>query len=180
MPLSPINLLLRVVHHMVNEHLNLYRHHTHQCDHCQAGLPHSKARFNNWDTLPKRKVGYTSSTTSARANILPSRAGSGRFSAWHMRATPLVEESLRLLSFDVWEHSKHAVRRLRQLQRNAETAVQICLSAQVNLPNTVMCKPAVLVAVSSPPNHVTGIFDINFNLVPLADQQAGFSCPTAP
>lgn len=56
LPASPADLMLRVVHHMVDSYLDLRRDLTRQLDHWQAELLHPKTRFNNWSALLDARI----------------------------------------------------------------------------------------------------------------------------
>ena len=63
---------------------------------------------------------------------------------------------------------------VRRLESSAESAVQIHFSAQGSRTNDIMRTLTVLTAVFLPLNLITGIFGMNFELMPLLKHPEGF------
>jgi magnesium transporter len=82
-------------------------------------------------------------------------------------------DMLQVRSRDVLEHIERVTHHVRQLEQNAETAVQIHFSAQSHRTNEIMRTLTVLTAIFLPLNLVTGFFGMNFESMPLIHQQRG-------
>jgi Mg2+ and Co2+ transporter CorA len=63
---------------------------------------------------------------------------------------------------------------VRQLEQNAEVAVQIHFNAQSHRTNEIMRTLTVLTAIFLPLNLIAGIFGMNFEFIPLLHRSNGF------
>lgn len=75
---------------------------------------------------------------------------------------------------DVVEHVQRVRHHVHRMEQSAETAVQIHFSAVGNRTNDVMRTLTALTAIFLPLNLIAGIFGMNFELLPLTHQAAGF------
>ena len=75
---------------------------------------------------------------------------------------------------DVVEHIERVVHHVNRMEQSAETAVQIHFSAVGNRTNDIMRTLTALTAIFLPLNLIAGIFGMNFELLPLTRQPAGF------
>jgi magnesium transporter len=66
------------------------------------------------------------------------------------------------------------VHHVRQLEQNAETAVQMHFLVQSDRANEIMRTLTVLTAIFLPLNLIAGIFGMNFDFIPLIHRQSGF------
>jgi Mg2+ and Co2+ transporter CorA len=82
-------------------------------------------------------------------------------------------DMLQVRSRDVLEHIERVAHHVRQLEQNAETAVQIHFNAQSHRTNEIMRTLTVLTAIFLPLNFMTGFFGMNFEFLPLIHQQRG-------
>ena len=177
LPANPADLMLRVVHHMVDGYLDLRRDLTRQLDHWQTELLKPRAKFQNWSSLLDARISLhqlddiCEDQRSAVLDWIESLAN------WEPNETHGGQRGLELLrvrSRDVLEHIERVVHHVRRLEQNAETAVQMHFSAQSNRTNDIMRTLTVLTAVFLPLNLIAGIFGMNFQFIPLVHQQEGF------
>ena len=177
LPASPADLMLRVVHHMVDGYLDLRRDLTRQLDHWQSELLKPRAKFQNWSSLLDARISLhqlddiCEDQRSAVLDWIESLAN------WEPNETHGGQSGLELLrvrSRDVLEHIERVVHHVRRLEQNAETTVQMHFSAQSNRTNDIMRTLTVLTAVFLPLNLIAGIFGMNFQFIPLVHQQEGF------
>jgi uncharacterized membrane protein len=75
---------------------------------------------------------------------------------------------------DVVEHIQRVTHHVHRMEQSAETAVQIHFSAVGNRTNDIMRTLTALTAIFLPLNLIAGIFGMNFELLPLTHQAAGF------
>lgn len=63
---------------------------------------------------------------------------------------------------------------VRRLESSSESAVQMHFSLQGSRANEIMRTLTVLTAIFLPLNLITGIFGMNFDMLPLIHEAAGF------
>lgn len=83
-------------------------------------------------------------------------------------------DSLLARARDVVEHIQRVRHHVHRMEQSAETAVQIHFSAMGNRTNDIMRTLTALTAIFLPLNLIAGIFGMNFELLPLTHQAAGF------
>jgi len=81
---------------------------------------------------------------------------------------------LRVRSKDVQEHIERVLGHVRRLESSAESAVQMHFSAQGSRTNDIMRTLTVLTAIFLPLNLITGVFGMNFEVMPLLKHKDGF------
>ena len=175
MPVSPPDLMLRVISQMVDGYLNLRRELTRQLDHWQTELINPNTRFKNWSALLDARLSLhhlDEICEDQRAAIQDwIDALDGGTMAHH--GQPRAFELLKVRSRDVLEHIERVVHHVRRLEQSAETAVQMHFNAQSNRTNDIMRTLTVLTAIFLPLNLITGFFGMNFENFPvLHDENA--------
>jgi Mg2+ and Co2+ transporter CorA len=175
LPVSPPDLMLRVISQMVDGYLNLRRELTRQLDHWQSELINPKTRFNNWSALLDARLSLhhlDEICEDQRAAIQD----------WIDALDALVEpqadhprsfELLKVRSRDVLEHIERVVHHVRRLEQSAETAVQMHFNAQSNRTNEIMRTLTALTAIFLPLNLITGFFGMNFESFSLLHDEHG-------
>jgi Mg2+ and Co2+ transporter CorA len=167
-PVSPPDLMLRIISQMVDGYLNLRRELTRQLDHWQTELINPNARFKNWSALLDARLSLhhldeicedqraaIQDWIDALDSVMPSQHGQ-----------PRAFELLKVRSRDVLEHIERVVHHVRRLEQSAETAVQMHFNAQSNRTNEIMRTLTVLTAIFLPLNLITGFFGMNFENFP--------------
>ena len=176
-PGSPADLMLRIVNHMVDGFLALRRELSGQLDHWQTELLNPKARFANWSTLlDARKALHQLDDIcdDQRDAIQDWTEALKSWSDADSTLSPKERDLLQVRSRDVLEHIDRVVQHVRQLEQNAETAVQIHFNAQSHRTNEIMRTLTVLTAIFLPLNLIAGIFGMNFDFIPLLHRANGF------
>jgi magnesium transporter len=176
-PTCPADLMLRIVNHMVDGFLALRRDLTHQLDHWQGELLNPKARFSNWRTLLDARQALHLLDEICEDQRSAIQDWIEALKTWPENDAQLSQherDMLQVRSRDVLEHIERVVHHVRQLEQNAETAVQIHFNAQSNRTNEIMRTLTVLTAVFLPLNLIAGIFGMNFDFIPLLHRSNGF------
>ena len=176
-PTSSADLMLRIVNHMVDGFLGLRRELTHQLDHWQSELLNPKTRFSNWSTLldARRSLHLLEEVCDDQRTAIQDWIEA--LKNWPQSDEHLSQyerDMLQVRSRDVLEHIERVVHHVRQLEQNAETAVQIHFNAQSHRTNEIMRTLTVLTAVFLPLNLIAGIFGMNFDFIPLLHRANGF------
>lgn len=181
LPISPADLMLRIVNQMVDGYLDLRRELTKQLDHWQSELLSPRTRFSNWSALMDART-----TLHQLDEICEDQRSAIQDWIEALAGWEVVEgqpdhfgghrglELLKVRSRDVLEHIERVVHHVRRLEQNAETAVQMHFSAQSNRTNDIMRTLTALTAIFLPLNLIAGIFGMNFEFIPLLHEKAGF------
>ena len=176
-PVSPADMMLRMVSQVVDVYLDLRRELTRQLDHWQSELINPERRFNNWPALLEARLSLhhldeiCEDQRSAMQDWLES------LNTW---STPtsysLIKELevLKVRSRDVLEHIDRVVHHVRRLEQSIETAVQIHFNAQSNRTNETMRTLTAITAIFLPLNLIAAIFGMNFDVIPLLHTHTGF------
>jgi Mg2+ and Co2+ transporter CorA len=176
-PVSPADMMLRMVSQVVDVYLDLRRDLTKQLDHWQAELINPDTRFNNWSALLEARLSLhhldeiCEDQRSAMQNWLES------LNTWTPpTSSSLIKEHeiLKVRSRDVLEHIDRVVHHVRRLEQSIETAVQIHFNAQSNRTNETMRTLTSITAIFLPLNLIAAIFGMNFEVIPLLHSNAGF------
>jgi Mg2+ and Co2+ transporter CorA len=175
MPVSPPDLMLRVISQMVDGYLNLRRELTRQLDHWQSELINPNTRFNNWSALLDARLSLhhldeiCEDQRAAIQDWIDALDGVNEPNPEHLRSFEL----LKVRSRDVLEHIERVVHHVRRLEQSAETAVQMHFNAQSNRTNDIMRTLTVLTAIFLPLNLITGFFGMNFEKFPVLHEEQG-------
>lgn len=177
LPDTPAELMLRVVSLMVDGYLDLRKVMTRQLDHWQQRLLRPNVRFDNWEGLLKSRQAlhhlYDICDDQRNAldrwmDVLEDQPAPQSPAEQHERDQLLVR------SRDVLEHIERVSHHVQQLERSAETAVQIHFNIQSNRTNDVMRTLTAITAVFLPLNLIAGIFGMNFEYIPWLHNAGGF------
>jgi Mg2+ and Co2+ transporter CorA len=175
-PTHPADLMLRIVNHMVDGFLALRRELSHQLDHWQTELLSPKTRFSNWTTLLEARQSLHQLDELCEDQRTAIQDWIDSLKSWPENEGQLSQherDMLQVRSRDVLEHIERVAHHVRQLEQNAETAVQIHFNAQSHRTNEIMRTLTVLTAIFLPLNFMTGFFGMNFEFLPLIHQQRG-------
>lgn len=178
LPLSPADLMLRVVNHIVDNYLDLRRELSRQLDHWQAELLRPRTRFTNWSALLDARLTLHQLDGICEDQRAAVQAWGEALETWAPpagNAAALRElDLLKVRSRDVLEHIERVVHHVRRLEQSTEAAVQMHFSVQSNRTNDIMRTLTALTAVFLPLNLIAGIFGMNFDFIPLVHKQDGF------
>ena len=176
-PVSPADMMLRMVSQVVDVYLDLRRELTRQLDHWQSELINPDTRFNNWSALLEARLSLhhldeiCEDQRSAMQDWLES------LNTWTPPTSSALtkeHEILRVRSRDVLEHIDRVVHHVRRLEQSIETAVQIHFNAQSNRTNETMRTLTSITAIFLPLNLIAAVFGMNFEVIPLLHNNTGF------
>ena len=189
LPLSPADLVLRMVNAMVDSYLDLRKELTTQLEHWQHELLRPNSRFDNWgalmqarsqlhlleDLCDEQRDAMQEWMDSLREQPEKLAQTLGGVSAADQKWVQSQHDQLIARARDVIEHIDRVVHHARRLEQSAETVVQIHFSAQGNRTNDIMRTLTALTAVFLPLNFLTGFFGMNFEFLPLIHTTYGFT-----
>jgi magnesium transporter len=175
-PVSPADLMLRMVNHMVDSYLELRRLLTAQLAHLQQQLLDPKSRFHDWQMLLESRNALHRLEDTCEDQRSAVQEWIDALDEWPLEAAAQARrerELLRVRSRDVLEHIERVLGHVRRLEHSAETAVQMHFSALGHRTNAIMRTLTVLTAVFLPLNLITGFFGMNFDSLPLIHSATG-------
>lgn len=176
-PMSPADLMLRMVNQMVDTYLDLRRDLSKTLEHWQALLLSPTKRFSDWDALLGARMRLHQLDDTCEDQRAAVQEWIDELDTWTTASTdaPTVRENdlLKVRSRDVLEHIERVAHHVRRLEQTLETAIQIHFSIQSNRTNDIMRTLTALTAIFLPLNLVTGFFGMNFEFLPLIHRGDG-------
>lgn len=181
LPSSPVDLTLRMINEMVDGYLEIRRDLGTQIKVWQTELLNAHSRFTHWSALMNAR-----SQLHALEDLCDEQHDAIQEWLDALREQPLDafdadpdqalmrQDHLSARARDVVEHIDRVLRHAQRLNQTAETAVQIHFSAQGNRTNDIMLVLTTITATFLPLNLITGIFGMNFRVMPLLDHSIGF------
>ncbi len=176
-PLSPADMMLRIISHMVDAYLDLRRELSRQLDHWQAELIRPSARFRRWDALLQARLALHQLEDLCDDQHTAMLNWNESLDDWVVKDTPAAlreHELLKVRCRDVLEHIDRVVNHMRRLEHNTETAVQMHFNAQGNRTNDIMRTLTALTAIFLPLNLIAAVFGMNFEFMPWLHTASAF------
>ncbi|MBY0571700.1 MAG: magnesium transporter CorA family protein [Burkholderiaceae bacterium] len=177
LPASPEDLMLRLLNAMVDQYLELRQPLTQQLDRWQHALLDPRRPFNNWmalldSRLELRKLDnlceeQRDALQELRDHIVDTHDGNND-------AQSRAKDLLLVRTTDVMEHISRVLNHARRLEASLESAVQIHFSAMAHRTSEIMRTLTVITALFMPLTLITGIFGMNFEIMPLLKNASGF------
>ena len=174
LPISPADLMLRMINMMVDSYLELRKDLSTQLDHWQAELLNPRSHFTNWAALmaARNELHTLEDLCEEQHDAMQEwldtlREQSGSTTAVSSQAD---HDALVARARDVIEHIERVVHHVRRLEQTAESAIQIHFGAQSNRTNDIMRTLTALTAIFLPLNLITGFFGMNFETFPIIHQ----------
>ncbi len=176
-PVSPADLMLRIVNQMVDGYLDLRRELSRQLDTWQSDLLEPRRRETDWRSLLAARMTLHHLDEICEDQRSAVQDWIDALETWPEPTTPAAKRDhdlLRVRSRDVLEHIERVIHHVRRLEQSSETAVQVHFSVQSNRTNDIMRTLTVLTAIFLPLNLIAGIFGMNFEFMPFIHQDGGF------
>jgi Mg2+ and Co2+ transporter CorA len=204
LPARPEELMLRILNGMVDRYLDLRQPLTDQLEYWQRELLDPRRPFRDWVALleSRRQLRKLENLSEEQLDALQEwrderldrraggdearedRADAGR-DATHGAgaddaaappppALPPLTDALEVRVNDLVEHIKRVLGHARRLETSVESAVQLHFSATAHRTNQIMRTLTVLTAIFMPLTLITGIFGMNFEVMPGIHSPSGF------
>jgi magnesium transporter len=174
-PGSPEELMLRLLNTMVDQYLALRQPLTTQIDRWQRALLNPRSPFNDWSALLDARIelrkldhlceGQRDAMQELRDYMVDTMDG-----AHNSRTKDLMLVRVN----DVMEHITRVLNHAQRLESSIESAVQIHFSAMAHRTSEIMRTLTVITALFMPLTLITGIFGMNFAVMPLLKDDSGF------
>jgi len=177
LPVSPPELMLRMLSTVVDGYLDLRRELTRQLDHWQKQLLDPNNRFNNWSGLldSRMTLHYLDEVCEDQRAAIQDWTLS--LENWNTseHLPPHALEQLKVRSRDIQEHIERVVHHVNRLEQSTETTIQLHFNVQGNRTNEIMRTLTVLTAVFLPLNLITGFFGMNFETFDFIRREDGLA-----
>lgn len=175
LPFSPADLMLRMINVMVDSYLELRKQLTTELDRWQLELLRPGSDFRSWNALvvARRELHVLEDLCEEQNDAMQEWLDTAREQP-PPNLSQAERDGLVARARDVVEHIQRVVHQVRRMEQGAESVVQIHFSAQSNRTNNTMRALTALTAVFLPLNLITGIFGMNFDVMPLVRSPAGF------
>ncbi len=175
LPVSPADLMLRMINMMVDSYLELRKVLNAELDDWQQALLAARSRGADWGALMMaRNALHTLEDLCEEQNDAMQEWLDGQQEQPPPWMGQAERDSLLARARDVVEHIERVVHHVRRMEHGAETAVQIHFSALGNRTNEIMRTLTALTAIFLPLNLIAGVFGMNFEFVPLIHAATGF------
>jgi Mg2+ and Co2+ transporter CorA len=196
LPARPEELMLRILNGMVDRYLALRQPLTDQLERAQRDLLDPRRPFRDWVSLleARRELRKLEDLSEEQLDALQEwrderldrHVGRDeRESVWGdatdgdvrpagATAMPAFTDSLEVRVNDLVEHIKRVRAHAQRLETSVESAVQLHFSATAHRTNQIMRTLTVLTATFMPLTLITGIFGMNFELMPGIHSRTGF------
>lgn len=177
LPSSPEDLMLRLINAMVDQYLELRQPLTAQLDRWQRALLDPRRPFKDWTALLDARI---------ELRRLDNLCEEQRDAMQEMRdylidnnndphgAISRASDLLLVRVNDVMEHIARVLNHARRLESTIESAVQIHFSAMAHRTSEIVRTLTVITALFMPLTLITGIFGMNFDVMPLVKNGTGF------
>jgi len=175
LPASPADLMLRMINVMVDSYLDLRKDLSSEMDRWQKELLRPGSETANWsELLMARAQLHTLEDLCEEQNDAMQEWLDTAREQPSKSLSQAERDGLIARARDVIEHVQRVVHHVRRIEQAAETAVQIHFSAQSHRTNAIMRTLTALTAIFLPLNLLTGIFGMNFDVMPLVKLPFGF------
>ena len=175
LPNSPADLMLRMINVMVDGYLELRKELTTELTRWQDSLLQTGNRFADWKALmlARSELHNLEDLCEGQSDAMQEWLDTAREQPPPL-LTQAERDALVARANDVIEHIQRVVHQVRRMEQGAEAVVQIHFSAQSHRTNNIMRTLTALTAIFLPLNLITGIFGMNFEVMPLLHQERGF------
>lgn len=177
-PARPEELMLRMLNAMVDRYLELRQPLTNQLDRWQRELLDPRRSFNNWMALLEarmelRKLENLSEEQHDALQEMRDHFVENADTDGDPKLA--LRHDMQLVRIhDVMEHTHRVLNHARRMEESIESAVQLHFSAMAHRTNEIVRLLTVITAIFAPLTLITGIFGMNFEVMPLLKQSWGF------
>lgn len=174
-PSSPRELMLRLLNAMVDQYLDLRAPLSLQIDRWQRALLNTQRPFNDWMALLDARIELRKLDHLCEEQHDALQELRDHFvDTFHGQDESRANDLLLVRINDVMEHITRVLNHARRLESSIESAVQIHFAAMAHRTSEIMRMLTVITALFMPLTLITGIFGMNFEVMPLLKNQEGF------
>jgi magnesium transporter len=174
-PSSPRELMLRLLNAMVDQYLDLRAPLSLQIDRWQRALLNTQRPFNDWMALLDARIELRKLDHLCEEQHDALQELRDHFvDTFHGQDDSRANDLLLVRINDVMEHITRVLNHARRLESSIESAVQIHFAAMAHRTSEIMRTLTVITALFMPLTLITGIFGMNFEVMPLLKNREGF------
>lgn len=180
LPTSTLDLTLRILNALVDKYLELRLPLTQRIDDWQNLLLRGNHRFKEWQRLLNERLALhnlenlceeqSDALQELRDSYLDQQSG-----PQHTNTEPQIRRDLILVRInDLSEHVSRVQSHVLRLENALKSAIELHFSATSNQTNETMRFLAIITAIFSPLTLLTGIYGMNFDIMPGLHNPHGF------
>lgn len=174
-PSCPRELMLRLLNAMVDQYLDLRQPLSLQIDRWQRALLNTQRPFNDWMALLDARIELRKLDHLCEEQHDALQELRDHFvDTFHGQDGGRASDLLLVRINDVMEHITRVLNHARRLESSIESAVQIHFAAMAHRTSEIMRTLTVITALFMPLTLITGVFGMNFEVMPLLKDRAGF------
>jgi magnesium transporter len=166
-PANPEELTHRILNAMVDRYLELRAPLTDRLDRWQRNLLDPRRPFNDWHALLEQRI-------EIRKLEHLCEEQRDAIQEWRDHRLDELSDAMSVRVNDLLEHIARVLGHAQRLEQTAESAVQLHFSATAHRTNEIMRTLTILTAIFMPLTLITGIFGMNFEVMPLIKSAPGF------
>ncbi len=166
-PGSPDDLMQRLLSAMVDHYLELRQPLTQRLDRWQALLLDPRRPFNDWAKLleSRQQIRELQSLSEEQRDAIQE---------WRDYRIADLSPAMHARFADIVEHIERVRNHARTIEHQAESAVQLYFAAMSHRTTEIMRLLTLITAIFMPLTLITGIFGMNFDVIPGLHKSYGF------
>lgn len=175
---TPIDLVLRLLNSMVDGYLNIRKPLTHRVEYWQQALLQGNRCFKQWQQLFQEDMAFQQVENLCEEQIETLQELRDEivdnFNHLVEPKQAMTQEILLVRVNDLMSHVERIQKHTHRLDDAIQSAIDIHFNAIANQTNENMRILAIITAVFSPLTLLTGIYGMNFEVMPGANSPQGF------
>ncbi|MEO8507369.1 MAG: magnesium transporter CorA family protein [Betaproteobacteria bacterium] len=166
-PQSPDDLMQRLISAMVDHYLELRHPLAQRLDDWQQLLLDPRKPFHDWAKLlaSRREIRQLQNLSEEQRDAIQE---------WHDYRIADLSPAMHARFADIVEHIERVLRHARTVEHQAESAVQLYFAAMSHRTTDIMRLLTLITAIFMPLTLITGIYGMNFDVIPGLHKPYGF------
>ena len=178
LPTTPLDLMLRILNALVDKYLELRTPLTRRIDLWQNLLLQGNHRFNNWSQLLNERLALHQLDNLCEEQLDALQELRDEYLDKQSVTSPSEPQSLRDMMMvrmnDLMEHVTRVQSHAARLEEALKSAVELHFSATAHQTNENLRFLAILSAIFAPLTLLTGVYGMNFDVIPGLHNPNGF------
>jgi magnesium transporter len=166
-PRNPDELAHRILSATIDQYLDLRGAMTTRLDKWQRELLNPRRPFNDWLGLLEQRNEVSKLEHLSEGQL-------DAVQEWHDARFDQMSDELQVRFTDLSEHIQRVLAHARRIEAQIESAVQLHFSAVSHRTSEIIRTLTLITAIFMPLTLITGIFGMNFELIPGLHSQYGF------
>ncbi|MGL4767020.1 MAG: magnesium transporter CorA family protein [Formosimonas sp.] len=173
-PASAIELTLRLLNVMIDQYLELRMPLTQRIEQWQTELLQGSHRFHHWQALLQESSILQQLENLCEEQLDALQELRDNYLDQHAQESNVRHDLMLVRITDLVEHVTRVQSHASRLQRALKSAIDLHFSATANQTNETMRFLAILTAIFAPLTLLTGIYGMNFDVIPGLHNPYGF------